>query len=172
MNNAIKLPGLAAPLWHELRGTEWATVDGTWVITNETSAEPLQTSMITCHRDSQSCEETTVIFGDKGFMSINRTEYKVTSWGHDGVRAASSAASCADYVIYIRRVEEKLGKDTPGLVTGHRTVKAGGRGLFGQPCEALTPHLSLRLEKGYEVQRRYREELWKALGYPATKEAK
>jgi hypothetical protein len=170
LNNSIQLPGRASPLWMEVRGYEWLTVDGTWVITNDSSAQPLQTSTITCQRNSKSCEETTVIFADKGFVSVNKSEYSVTSWMPDGVRAVSSAASCADYVIHIRRVDDKPGKTTPGLVTGHRTVKAGGKDLLGQSCDMLTPHLSLRLDVGHQVQQRYREQLWKALGYPAPKE--
>jgi len=170
LTNAIQLLGWARPVWHELRGYEWVTVDGTWVITNDASAAPLQTSEIACDRTEKKCHETTVIFRD-GSVSIVKADYSILSWDRDGVRAASSTASCADYVMHIRRVEDqKPGTEIPGLVTGHRTVKTGGRGLLGEPCgDSLTPHLSLRLEKGYVVQQRYRDELWKALGYPNPK---
>ena len=171
LTNAVRLPGSGDPLWGNVAGYEYVKADGTWVITNESSAFPLQTSEITCYRGQQKCEGTTVIFTRDGFVSVHKDEYKVLAWEHDGVRAASSSASCVDYVIFIRRVEEtKPGTGIPGLVSGHRTVKADGRDLFGRPCEGMTPHLSLRLDMGYRVQQRYRNELWKALGFPATRE--
>jgi hypothetical protein len=171
LTNAIQLPGMARPLWFEHRGHEFVVVDGTWVITNSDSAYPLQTSKISCDRTEGTCKETIVQFAGSrgGFVSVQETEYTILSWNHDGVRAASSAAQCVDYIIHIQKVEEKV--DRPGLVTGHRTVKKGGRAMTGHACEGiLEAHLSLRLDAGYEVQERYRQELWKKLGFSPRKE--
>jgi len=138
LSNAISLIGQANPIWVDLPGYESVTVEGTWVIVNQASARPLQTSTIRCYRGAQQCDETTVIISsDRGSVSVVEAEYKVLSWEHDGVRAASSTSSCVDYVIHIRRVEKEPGKHIPGLVTGHRTIKASGQSLFGEPCERM-----------------------------------
>ncbi len=172
VTNAIMLLGDASPLWTEYAGHEMMRVEGTWVITNETSARPLQTSDIRCIRQTGTCAETTVFIDSSGgAISTLRTEYRITSWDTHGLRAAASSASCADYIMHVRRIDKNTREHIPGLVTGHRVVKAGGQDLFGKACEVgMSPHLSLRLDRGLEVQQRYRSELWKALGFPSKKE--
>jgi hypothetical protein len=159
LTNAINLGGNAEPIWSE----GFVVVEGTWVVTDGEFVHPLQKSKITCNRAAGRCRDLVVEFLDTGFFIVWETEYTILSWEGARVRAISSDALCVDVVIEIHKGKDKKTEKTSGLVTKYRAKKTDDLAA-SEMCQGLAAHVSLRLDPGYKVKQRVREDLLKKLG--------
>lgn len=98
---------------------EWqngiAFVKGTWTITNDKMANPLQVSDVTCLRDQMKCREVTAtifngnVFGKQSpLLTLLEEEYSIERWDKYEIVTRPKDTNCTRYVLRFNRVQRQV----------------------------------------------------------------
>ncbi len=120
---------------------------GTWVMTNETPAHPLQSTEIRCVQDKGLCIETTAIIMEKAddtttpWLFLDTDLYDIERWDQYEIVTKPKDFGCTRYV----RRFHRTAKEVTGLRT---TIKNEGK------CSGFTGNeIHMRLVKGSEIMK-------------------
>jgi hypothetical protein len=118
-------------------------VTGTWVIEGEKSADPLQTTIITCIRPSQTCTSSTATvstsFGSPYQLLVDHDTYEIKAWTPDQIVFADDSPTCVSY------------RYTIDLVTGRTAGVRQLRKPVSNECKVLGERLDITLADGFKL---------------------
>lgn len=122
---------------------DFGTVEGTWAFEDEFGKEPIQTSKMICRKESMECLDITASIDDERNLWLMTGGYHITKWTDDEVVAENDIPKCVAYTLTInlQKKEAYLFRRGKG-----NTEKCRSIGVKAQ---------ILRLEPGWEVERRY-----------------
>lgn len=136
-NPPIRLPDflLSTALWD----SGYVSATGTWEISGEKQAWPIQTSSIECIRSIENCREATAILDSGVILRLETEHYQIERWDQNEIVTKPLQYECVRYIIRINRVQNS--------VTGIRSTAAS------TPSCALTEKTEkyLVLRSGYEM---------------------
>ena len=122
----------------------YVSAKGTWVLTNEKTGLPEQTSDIHCVRDRRACTEATAIVSGKGSersLTVDTDFYEIERWDEYEIvtKPKETGFGCVRYVRRFNRVQKS--------VTGLRsTISTGGA------CQGVeAKELNMTLSDGFKV---------------------
>lgn len=127
----------------------YVSAEGTWVIENEKHAFPLNTSSITCSRETGFCTDSSArVQTGTGTASLNveAETHQITKWDNDTLTYTTDTR-CVDYVYTINRATKQI--------SGLRKVNAKSD---PETCSGLENELRLRLTNGFDVYWKMQEE--------------
>ncbi len=101
----VGLPSLSVyvDMWND-----FASAQGTWVISNEKQAFPLQTTKITCYRESNSCIETTAVIMLGKSLTLDSNFIGVERWDNFEIVTKPYDYLCTRYVIRINKAQKTV----------------------------------------------------------------
>lgn len=119
---------------------------GTWVMENDRSASPVQTTQIFCHRMTMDCRVAQAEVGSGGMLYVEAHNYSVDRWDGDIITFRDTTAVCVDYAYTVSRVNQR--------VIGIRTTKK-----VTDLCSSVSKEpINLTLADGYKVEQQLRDE--------------
>jgi peptidoglycan hydrolase-like protein with peptidoglycan-binding domain len=123
---------------------EFAMAKGTWVFEGDEQAFPLQTTSITCYRQTMDCRSVQAEVGSYNHLGLYEETYTISKWTAAEV-VAENQAQCVAYTLQI-----SLAKKEANMFR---------RGLGGTGCEdvATKPQI-LHLVDGWKVATDYYSE--------------
>lgn len=127
----------------------YVSAEGTWIIENGKHAFPLNTSTITCLRESGSCIDSSArIFTGTGtgLLSVEAETHLITKWDNDTL-TYTTESECVDYVYTITRAT----KQVSGLRKRNTKSEPG-------TCSSVEDELRLRLADGFDVYWKMRDD--------------
>ena len=139
----VKLPSI-----HVYTGSwdAFASAAGTWVIENDKSAHPMQTTEIFCRRSEMQCAASQAEVTDSGHLFLSTYKYNVTKWDENIIKYINTDAVCVDYSYTIERESKR--------VFGTRKTKSAADG-----CSIASPGpLNLILMDGFKVSNELSQE--------------
>ena len=139
----VKLPGI-----HVYTGSwnAFVSATGTWVIENDKSAHPMQTTEIFCYRAEMQCRSSQAEVTDSEHLFLSTYKYDILKWDNNIIKYVNTEAMCVDYSYTIERESKR--------VFGTRKTKTATDG-----CSIASPGpLNLILMDGFKVSNELSQE--------------
>ncbi|MBY0507898.1 MAG: peptidoglycan-binding protein [Bryobacteraceae bacterium] len=107
--DVLRLPSLSV----SIRSWDYGFVraNGTWTISGDKMADPVQTTEITCSKESGTCREATAkILGDSGTRSlyVDTDIYEIASWDEKEIVTKPLEFDCTQYIRRISRTQKSV----------------------------------------------------------------
>lgn len=130
----------------------YVSAKGTWTMTNDEIASPLQTTHITCYRESGRCLEAIAKLSEDDpdvFLRLDTEEWEIERWDEHEIVTKPNQYNCARAIRRFNRSQKQ--------VTGIRsTIKTDGS------CDATNvKELHMILVDGFTITRRFEDEIAK-----------
>lgn len=91
-------PRLPSYAFHYDSQVGYVKVQGSWILEDEQSGFPIQTTTILCVRDTLTCIEATAILPDPKFLfPVELNVLTVTKWDDDAIAFEGQTAQCISY---------------------------------------------------------------------------
>ena len=133
----------------------YVVFEGTWVITEDENATPLNVSKIVCRKERNECVESRAYIFNNNYLKVESDTHEIVKWGDD-IIIYKNSAGCVDYTYTATR--------NPVQVAGVRKSLNKQDGL----CLNISPLLKLRLDRGFDVwqkeQTKYRPVMLNTIG--------
>jgi hypothetical protein len=123
----------------------FVSASGTWKLENQRSAILAQTTTITCHKESMSCNEITAYLGAGNLLSIDQYTHSVSTWNDKEIITKPEERLCFHVV---RRLNRNTKEVTGNQYKTNLDPLCGG-------TDGQEKHL--RLVSGSEVTSTYRD---------------
>lgn len=132
----VNLPGM---LVYATPG--YAVATGTWIIEGDRMANPLQTTKITCRKETMLCDSSTAEISDRRMM-LNADRYEISEWTKTHVVFSDDSPLCVSYIYTLNWATKS--------VTGVRTKKKS-LPPNTTDCNTLQSELRLTMKDGFRV---------------------
>lgn len=133
----------------------YAAASGSWMMLNDRSAHPIQTSKIWCVKEQSVCYEALAKIVDNRYITSEFYSRDIASWSDKSISFIDKSSTCAVY-------HYTLDRHVSQVTARRTTVKSGSAG-----CGDIRDNLDMVLGDGFTVwkQERDRRTPWTLIGF-------